>query len=231
MTTQMRAILAGILATLLLAAGGAIWLTSGGQGVVHAAEVQPVPDPVLIASLPSGPRIAAPWDKPLTLSVVDGTLKVVAVLDPDGAELAGTLVDRASWQSTAQSLLPAATYTVTATVLDKAGESRPMTLAVHTSPAARVLHAVLSPGDGSVVGVGMPIAVTLNHPVKNEADRAALVARLTVVTKPAVQGAWHWMDNSELHYRGPTYWASGTTITVSSNLRRLQLSDGTWGSG
>jgi lipoprotein-anchoring transpeptidase ErfK/SrfK len=106
-----------------------------------------------------------------------------------------------------------------------------MSLAIQTTPAERILHAVLSPGDGSVVGVGMPIAVTLNHPVKTPADRAALVARLKVVTKPAVVGAWHWMDNSELHYRGPSYWKSGTTISVSANLRRLQLSDGTWGSG
>ena len=224
-------IFAGILATLLLAAGGAVWLSSDSRSVVHAAEVKPVPTPVLIASLPSGPRIAAPWDKPLTLSVIDGTLKNVTVLDPDGAELSGTPVDEVSWQSTVQSLLPAATYRVTATVVDKAGEARAMTLAVHTTPAARVLHAVLSPGDGSVVGVGMPVVVTLNHPVKSPADRAALIARLTVVTKPAVQGAWRWMDNSELHYRGPTYWKTGTTITLSSNLRRLQLSDGTWGSG
>jgi lipoprotein-anchoring transpeptidase ErfK/SrfK len=225
------AILAGILATLVMAAGAAIWLNPSTQSVVHAAESKPVPEPVLTAMLPSGPRVAAPWDKPLTLSVIDGTLKAVTVLDPDGVALTGTAVDDVSWQSTVQSLLPAATYKVTATVIDKAGEPRAMTLAVRTAPAARILHAVLSPGDGSVVGIGMPIAVTLDHPVKSAADRAALVSRLTVVTKPAVQGAWRWMDNSELHYRGPTYWASGTTITVSSNFRRLQLSDGTWGSG
>jgi lipoprotein-anchoring transpeptidase ErfK/SrfK len=39
------------------------------------------------------------------------------------------------------------------------------------------------------------------------------------------------MDDSTLHYRGPSYWAAGTTIALSANLRRLQLSDGTWGSG
>jgi lipoprotein-anchoring transpeptidase ErfK/SrfK len=225
------AILAGILATLLLAAGGAIWLSSDGQGVVHAAEVQPVPDPVLLADLPSGPRVAAPWDSPLTLSVVDGTLTSVTVLDPDGAALEGALASGVSWQSADQTLLPAATYQVTATVLDKAGQPRAMTLAVHTTPAARVLHAALSPGDGKVVGVGMPVMVTLDHPVKTAADRAALVSRLTVTTAPAVQGAWRWMDDSTLHYRGPTYWTAGTRITVAANLRRLRLSDGTWGSG
>ncbi|MDT7573014.1 MAG: hypothetical protein QOE05_3188 [Actinomycetota bacterium] len=225
------AILAGILVTLLLAAGGAIWLTSDQQSVVHAAEVQPVPEPVLVASLPSGPRVAAPWDKPLTLSVLDGTLKSVDVLDPDGTAVEGVVTGGVSWQSAAQSLLPAATYKVTATVLDKAGEPRAMTLAVHTTPAARVLHAALSPGDGKVVGVGMPVMVTLDHPVKSVVDRAALVARLSVTTTPAVPGAWHWMDDSTLHYRGPTYWAAGTRISVAANLRRLQLSDGTWGSG
>jgi lipoprotein-anchoring transpeptidase ErfK/SrfK len=225
------AILAAILATLLMAIGGAIWLSSGTERVLHAAAVEPVPDPVLTALLPSGPRAAAPWDKPLTLSVINGELTSVTVLDPDGSELAGARIDETSWQSTIQSLLPAATYKVTAIVLDKAGESRPMTLAVRTAPAARILHAVLSPGDGSVVGVGMPLVVTLDHPVESPADRAALVSRLKVVTKPAVQGGWRWMDNSELHYRAPTYWATGTTITLSSNLHRLQLSDGTWGSG
>jgi lipoprotein-anchoring transpeptidase ErfK/SrfK len=226
------AILAGILATVLLGTGAAVWLSTGGStAVVHAAAAEPVPDPVLTALLPSGPRMAAPWNAPLTLSVIDGSLKAVTVLDPDGQAVPGTSADPSSWQSVAQSLLPAATYKVTATVLDTSGAPRPMTLAVHTTPAARVLHAVLSPGDGNVVGVGMPLIVTLDHPVKSAVDRAAFVSRLSVVTKPAVQGAWRWMDDSELHYRGPTYWTSGTSITLSANLRRLQLSDGTWGSG
>jgi lipoprotein-anchoring transpeptidase ErfK/SrfK len=77
----------------------------------------------------------------------------------------------------------------------------------------------------------MPVTVTLDHPVKTDADRAAVISRLAVASRPAVQGAWRWMDDSTLHYRGPTYWAAGTRINVAVNLRRLQLSDGTWGSG
>jgi lipoprotein-anchoring transpeptidase ErfK/SrfK len=224
-------LLVGILATLLVATGGAIWMSSDGDPTVHAAAAEAVPEPVLTALLPSGPRMTAPWNAPLTLSVMNGTLKTVSVLDPDGKELDGEAVDEASWRSTSASLLPAATYRVTATVLNQAGDPRPMTLVVRTTPASRVLHAILTPGDGSVVGVGMPLAVRLDHPVKDAADRAAVVARLGVVTKPAVAGAWHWMDDQELHYRGPTYWKSGTTISLRANLRRLQLSDGTWGSG
>lgn len=228
------AILAGILATLLLAVGGAVWLRSDDasvQQVAPAAASEPSPIPVLTALAPSGPRTAADWHAPLTLTVSDGTLKDVTVLDPDGKPLDGNASDDSTWQSVAQTLLPAATYKVTATVLDKSGAPQPMTLSVQTTPAARILRAVLTPGDGSVVGVGMPLAVSFNHPVKSDADRAAVVKRLTVVTKPAVQGAWHWMDSTELHYRGPSFWKSGTTISLSANLRRLQLSDGTWGTG
>jgi lipoprotein-anchoring transpeptidase ErfK/SrfK len=226
------ALLAAIAATMVVAAGGAIWLSSGDHRAANAATAaEPVPDPVLTASVPNGPRAAAPWNAPLTLTVTDGTLKDVTVLDPDGRAMDGVRNSDASWQSADPTLLPDATYRVTAAVLDKKGSARPMTLAVHTEAAARVLHAVLSPGDDDVVGVGMPIAVMLDHPVKNDADRTALVARLSVTTDPAVQGAWHWMDNSELHYRGAAFWKPGTTISVSANLRRLKLSDGTWGSG
>ena len=61
--------------------------------------------------------------------------------------------------------------------------------------------------------------------------RAAVIARLTVVTTPAVQGAWRWMSPNELHYRGANYWASGTKISAGADLSRLQLPDGTWGEG
>jgi lipoprotein-anchoring transpeptidase ErfK/SrfK len=171
------------------------------------------------------------WQAPLALAVTDGTLEDVTVLDPDGKPFDGTIDDTGTWRSTATTLLPAATYRVTAAAEDTAGETLPLTLAVRTTPATRVLHAMLSPGDGAVVGVGQPVVVLLDHPVKDKADRAALVARLQVTTEPAVQGAWRWMENNELHYRGPTYWTTGTRISVTADLSRLQLSGGTWGSG
>jgi lipoprotein-anchoring transpeptidase ErfK/SrfK len=79
--------------------------------------------------------------------------------------------------------------------------------------------------------VGQLVIVRLDGPIPDPADRAAVTARLTVTTAPPVAGAWRWMENNELHYRGPSFWAAGTRIQVSSNLHRLHLSGGTWGSG
>jgi lipoprotein-anchoring transpeptidase ErfK/SrfK len=129
------------------------------------------------------------------------------------------------------SLVPAATYQVSAVAADGAGETHPLTLTIRTTPATRIVHATLSPGDDAVVGVGQPVILRLDHPVKDAADRAALVQRLTVKTFPAVTGAWRWMEDSELHYRPAAFWKAGTRIKVTSDLHRLQLSGGTWGSG
>jgi lipoprotein-anchoring transpeptidase ErfK/SrfK len=219
--------------TVLLVSGGvAAWLTSTGHlQASKAVAGEPAPDPVLVADAPAGPRTTVDWASPLTLTVTDGTLRTVTVIDPDGQPLAGAITDSTTWRSTAPTLIPAATYAASAAVADRHGDARSLTLSVRTSPAARVLHATLSPGDGDVVGVGAPAVVFLDHPVKSAADRAAVVQRLSVRTVPAVQGAWRWMDSTELHYRPATFWATGTRITVSANFYRLQLSGGTWGSG
>lgn len=226
-----RLVAAGL--TLLGLGGGATaWLATTGPTRLTAAAPAIITTPILTAVTVQGPRAAARWDAPLTLRVADGTLSSVTVLDPDGAELGGELLDPRTWRSTASALLPAATYRVTATLLDAARRSRTERLVVTTTPAAHLLHAVLSPRDGDVVGVGMPVIIDLDHPVTDRADRAAIEDRLTVTTVPAVAGAWRWMDgNRELHYRGPSFWAAGTRITVRADLRRLPLSGGTWGSG
>jgi len=227
------AVVAAALVATVAAGSVAVWAANrtSSPRVEAAAPGAPVPVPVLSAGSPTGPPTAVPWQAPLTLTVTDGTLRDVTVLDPDGMAFAGSVEGGTTWRSAATSLLPAATYRVTAAAVDDAGESRALTLTVRTTPATRVLHAVLSPGDGAVVGVGQPVVVTLDHPVKGKADRAAVVKRLSVTTVPAVAGAWRWMENNELHYRPATYWPAGTRITVRSDLHRLELSTGTWGSG
>lgn len=219
--------------TLLLAGTGtAVYLNSAGQlQASKAVAAEPAPDPVLVADAPAGPLTAVAWSGPLTLTVTGGTLGTVTVLDPDGLPLPGSITDPTTWRSATASLLPAASYSATAQVADRHGDARSLTLTVRTTPAARVLHATLSPGDNDVVGVGAPVIVLLDHPVTGAADRAAVEQRLSVRSAPAVRGAWRWMSSTELHYRPAAYWAAGTRITMRADFYRLHLSDGTWGSG
>jgi lipoprotein-anchoring transpeptidase ErfK/SrfK len=46
---------------------------------------------------------------------------------------------------------------------------------------------------------------------------------------PAVDGAWHWVDDKELHYRPKEYWPAHATIQARSNLEGIKISDRLWG--
>ena len=188
------------------------------------------------AVVPATPRLTAvthgglvDWSQPLVLTVADGTLTAATVTDPQGYEVAGRLAHN-RWTSTG-GLVPDSGYHVRAALKDVAGTASTVDLTVRTSRATKVLTATHSPRSDRVVGIGLPVIVTLSRSVTDPADRAAVVSRLSVETDPHVDGAWRWMNDKELHYRGATYWAKGTQISVHSNLEGLRLSHGVWGKG
>ena len=199
--------------------------TDGGAPPVAST---PVPAPVVTPAGEKAGRV--PWDKPLAIAVTNGTLRAISLTDPDGMPVDGT-ISQDGWRSFALQVLPDSTYRGSAVVVDGAGQAKTVPLSLRTAPPTHILRAVLSPGDGKVVGVGMPVIATLNRPVTSQADRALIEARLSVTATPAVAGGWRWMSPSELHYRGPDYWAAGSNLSARANLDRLQLSEGTWGAG
>ncbi len=83
--------------------------------------------------------------------------------------------------------------------------------------------------EGSTYGVGMPIVVTLNHPIA-PAQRA-VEKRLVVTTDNGTTGAWHWFSDTSVHWRpGPaTYWPAHTKVTLAVNFAGLDAGNGVWG--
>ncbi|HUR51356.1 MAG TPA: Ig-like domain-containing protein [Mycobacteriales bacterium] len=219
-----RRVLLSLLAAALLA-GTAACDKAGTDG--PAAAASPVPVPGVTATTATGGLVD--WSKPMVLSATDGTLEQVTVTDPVGLPVEGSLAD-GRWSSTTD-LVPSSGYHVTAMVKDTAGSARRLDLTVRTTPATKVLTATHSPRSDRVVGVGLPAIITLNRSVTDKADRAAVVERLRVETEPSVPGAWRWMNDKELHYRGAAYWAKGTRISVHSDLEGLRLTHGVWGKG
>ncbi len=233
---RLRTLLGAAVATGLLAAGTAVWITSTGSSAsssagapqpVAAEQAVPAPTAAVVGRRPDG---AVPWDAPLQVRVAAGTLSSVSAVDPDGLGLPGAVAADGTWSS-GRTLLPAATYRLTVSAKDAAGTTREVPLTVQTTPAERLVKATLSPGDDAVVGVGQPVIITLSRPVEEKSARAAVEARLTVRTSPAVEGSWRWMDDRTLHYRPAEFWKPGTTVRVKADLTRLALPDGAWGSG
>lgn len=231
-STRRRVLLAvtAVTAVAVAAAGSVVvGVSLAADPVTSPAAVAPVPTPVL--ALPgAGADGRVAWAQPLTVTVTDGELVEVAVTGPSDGDLPGGLADPTTWRSTA-TLTPDTPYDVMALVRDGSGTQRWQPAMATTVPAEKTVTAALSPGDGTVVGVGMPVVVRLDGPVKEPAARAALVERLTVTSTPAVEGAWRWVTADELHYRPAQFWATGTKVSVSTDLSRLPLPGGVWGDG
>src|SRR3954454_9011695 len=208
-------------------AGGVVAATrtpTTGSDPGHGGPVQsPGAAPVVrLVGLHHG-RLA--WDHKATL-VSTGALTTVTVTSVDGNPVTGVLSsDATQWSSTTR-LIPKTRYV--AQVVADAGDVR--TLRFRTTDSHKHLTALLSPGDGDTVGVGSPVIVSFSRPVP-DGKRALVEKRLAVSTTPDVVGAWHWLNAQQLHWRPPTYWQSGTDVTVSSDLDKLYFGSGVWGSG
>lgn len=165
--------------------------------------------------------------KPLTLRVADGHFEDVRVTTGKGAKLRGTLDgDGATW--TSDSLLQQGTrYRVVGEAVDDDGlattyrskfTTRSLTLDEQTYPSFVA--------DGATVGVGMPAIVRFDVPV---ADKAAIQDHLKVTTAPAQPGAWHWLSDTEVHWRPKTYWKPGTKVTVDADVAGVPAGNGIYG--
>lgn len=117
---------------------------------------------------------------------------------------------------------PSPTVTVTrggggATSPSTGGATSPP--ATPSTPAGAPVHIRAYPGDGSTVGVGMPIIATFNKKITSAVDFAK-AATVTVNGQPA-NGAWffEYTDPAsghvmEAHYRPQTYWPGHARIHV-----------------
>src|SRR4051795_12974340 len=166
------------------------------------------------------------WDRKATL-VSTAALSTVTVTSVDGNPVTGVLsADATQWSSTSR-LIPRTRYVAQVVPADV---SEAQTLRFRTTDSHKHLTALLSPGDGETVGIGSPVIVSFSRPVPDK-KRAVVERRLAVSTTPDVVGAWHWLNSQQVHWRPPTYWKPGTTVTVSSDLDKLYFGDGVWGSG
>src|SRR3954469_1737129 len=166
------------------------------------------------------------WDRKATL-VSTAALSTVTVTSVDGNPVAGALsADATQWSSTSR-LIPRTRYVAQVVPADV---SEAQTLRFRTTDSRKHLTALLSPGDGDTVGAGSPVVVSFSRPVP-DSKRAVVEKRLAVSTTPDVVGAWHWLNSQQVHWRPPTYWRSGTSVTVSSDLDKLYFGGGVWGSG
>ena len=221
-------------AAAILAVAG-VGLTACNGHDVPLAGSDPADDATASASAPQ-PKVRVnvengtsevPVDTALAVTVSNAKLDSVDVTSPEGA-LAGTLASNGySWRADAR-LEPGTSYVVRSVAEGTDGKqvrrtsrftTQDLTLAEQTYPS-------VAPLADETVGVGMPVIVTFDVPVT---DKATFEKNLTVTSTPAQQGTWHWISDSEVHWRPATYWKPGTDVTVKADVNSIPAGDGIYG--
>lgn len=196
----------------------------------------PTPDPVRLQPSITDGTSDVPVDTRLKVTAQNGTVQKVSLAhkgkDREGNAqtftVQGTISkDGTSWRASGL-LDPDATYTLAMTGTNAAGAET--TTKTKFSTQALTLDEQIFPSlyplDGMTLGIGAPVILTFDLPVK---DRAAFEKNLKVTSEPAQPGGWHWYSDTEVHYRPRTYWKKGTKVTVRANLNGVNAGGGKYG--
>ncbi len=210
--------IAAVAATALLAAGCGPTLIARSQSPEQSA--------VAMQVLPAVDR-KAPVNQPIVVVAEDGTLASVTVRGPKGLMKGAYNPERDTWTSKAKTLDFGTRYTVQATATNDSGTPTTVDRTIKTiNPKTLVAISTVSVADDVTVGVGMPIRVTFDAPVKK---KKAVEEQLQVRTSQPVTGAWRWESDQVVVFRPKKYWPANTSIEVSMPLKGVKTGPGAYG--
>lgn len=169
---------------------------------------------------------------PVTVSVSDGTLTSVKLVNAEGKSVSGALAaDATSWAST-EDLGYSKTYTLSAMAVNADGKAVAKKSTFTTlTPANMTMPYLQRPGgysldNGATYGIGIVPVVHFDEAITN---KKAAEQALTVTTTPHVDGVWNWVDDQNVHWRPKNYLASGTKVTVTAKVYGVQVGQGLYG--
>lgn len=225
-------------------AAGLVMLTAACSSGSPAADNKPAasstPGGTSSAAAPAAPQAKAvalaltPIDKandvapgePVTVTATDGKVTEVKVTNSDGKPVNGSLSsDGTKWQSS-EPLGYSKTYTINATGQGSDGKSATSSSTFTTIKPGKQVTVSFNPTDGQSVGVGQPLVFYFSS---NIPDKAAAEKAIKITTQPAVEGAFYWFNDKEVHWRPKEYWKSGTKITVDAAVYGKQFGPGVFG--
>jgi lipoprotein-anchoring transpeptidase ErfK/SrfK len=233
-STRRIALLCGALLAVSIAVAGCgsggsdSGTTPGLKDVLGSSDpVKPkVPKAVVRTNVPRGAS-HVPVDRVISVKADPGTLTAVNVTSKSGPVLGKLSSDKKTW--TAGTLLePGTAYTVRSQAAVDGGKSVTQITHFRTAPLTldQQTYPSIAPLSGQTVGIGMPVIVRFDVPVT---DRASIEKHLHVVAQPAQRGTWHWISDSEVHWRPVHFWKAGSKVTVNADINSVPAGNGIFG--
>lgn len=216
--------LVGALAAVLPLALAAACQSSGSA----ASSNDPASADAKITITPATGTDKARPDKPIKVQVANGKLQTVKVTTAKKApKVEGTMGPGATtWQSK-WTLNPKTEYTVNVTAVNAKNKAATATSTFTTLTAKNTFSvSSLGPNNKETVGAGMPIILQFNRPIAN---KARVEKALEVKMSKKVEGAWHWVDSSNVIYRPHHYWPKGEKVELYAHMRGVRAAKGVYG--
>ena len=183
--------------------------------------------PVVVTTNLGNKTKSVPITTQIAVSAEDGVLRSVKVRGGDGVLQGDLAADKSSWTSTGR-LEPGTDYVVVSVGVGADGKPTRTRTTFHTQDLAleAQTYPSVAPLAGETVGVGMPVIVTFDVPVK---DQALFEKNMTVSSTPKQAGSWRWMSDQEVHWRPDRYWKAGSDVTVDVDVNSLPAGNGVFG--
>ncbi|MCV6982616.1 L,D-transpeptidase family protein [Mycolicibacterium pulveris] len=167
---------------------------------------------------------------PVRVAVTDGWFQRVALTNPDGKVVTGTLNRDRTEFTVAEPLGYGSRYTWSGSVVGRDGKAVPVAGAFTTLTPTKQVNGRFQLADGQVVGVAAPIIMQFDASIS---DKASVEEAVTVTTDPPVEGSWAWLPDevggSRMHWRPREYFPAGTKVNVDSRLYGVPFGDGAYG--
>jgi lipoprotein-anchoring transpeptidase ErfK/SrfK len=158
---------------------------------------------------------------PVTVAVSGGSLSGVTLTNVEGGQVKGTLsADKRSWSS-AEVLGYDHSYRLQATATNAAGGQVSEVSTFSTvKPANLTMPYIQTAAGGGIApgvtfGVGQVVRVHFDESIP---DRKAAQAALSVQTVPHQVGAFSWLDDYNVYWRGRNYLKPGTKVTITAKV-------------
>ncbi|MEW1751120.1 Ig-like domain-containing protein [Streptomyces angustmyceticus] len=138
----------------------------------------------------------------------------------------GTLsADGTSWRPD-KPLERGTKYKVTARAEDSKGRAAVENSSFTTVAPENSFVGNFTPENGSTVGVGMPVSINFDKPVK---DKAAVESAIKVSSSSNQQVVGHWFGDKRLDFRPQEYWKAHSKVTMKLGLDGVEASPGVKG--
>lgn len=184
-------------------------------------------DPLTLKANVTSKATGVHVDTIVTTSAQHGTITQGALTTADGKTTIKGRVAGDVWVAS-ERLEPGTAYRLKVTGHGEDGKDATLTRAFSTEELTlqQQTYPSVAPLQGETVGIGMPVIVTFDVPVKN---RALFERNMSVQATSAVEGAWDWFSDREVHFRPKHFWKAGTDVKVVLRLNGLPAGRGIYG--